>query len=171
MTNQLNFADSVAQHLSFLGRIVRNSMRSHEMAEDIVQQAVLKALMNADQFRFESALKTWLASIAINEARQAYRCGWRRRSVPLITEKVDLIRSQPLDSSSNDYQAKERDVLLRKAISRLPPAYRCVIELCDLQQMPMSEAARRLGLTLSAIKSRRHRARQKLLPLVKHLNS
>jgi RNA polymerase sigma factor (sigma-70 family) len=169
MPKQQNFANCIAQHLPFLTRFVSGAMRGDQNAEDIVQQTVLKALTNADQFRFESSLKTWLVSIAINEARQVYRCGWRRRTVPLMTEDIDAIRSQPLESSNNNYQAKEQDVLVRKAVSRLPQAYRCVVELCDFQQMPMSEAARQLGLTLSATKSRRHRARQKLLPLVQDL--
>ena len=75
MPKQLNFADRVAQHLPFLSRFVGSVMRGDQRAEDIVQQTVLKALTNADQFRFESSLKTWLVSIALNEARQAYRCG------------------------------------------------------------------------------------------------
>jgi len=170
MPQQPNFANCVAQHLPFLTRVVRGVMRGDPSAEDIVQQTVLKALMNAEQFRFESGLKTWLVSIAINESRQAYRSGWRRRTVPLITEHVDSVRSQQVGSSSNNYQAKEREALVHKAVSRLPQAYRCVVELCDFQQLPMKEAARQLGLTLSAIKSRRHRARQKLLPLVKSLD-
>ena len=171
MQKHPNFSNCVAQHLPFVTRVVRSVMRGDPSAEDIIQQTVLKALTNADQFRFESSLKTWLVSIAINEARQAYRCGWRRRAVSLVTESVDSIRSRPIESSNNTYQADERAVFLRKAVSRLPQAYRCVVELCDFQQMPMREAARQLGLTLPAIKSRRHRARQKLLPLVKDLKS
>jgi RNA polymerase sigma factor (sigma-70 family) len=103
MSKQPNFADCVAQHLPFLTRVVRSVMRGDQMAEDIVQQTVLKAVINADQFRFQSALKTWLVSIAINEARQAYRCGWHKRAVPLITENIDLIRFQPPEFSDNNY--------------------------------------------------------------------
>ena len=139
------------------------------MAEDIVQQTILRALTNADQFRFESALTTWLASIAINEVRQAYRCAWRRRTVPLMTERFDFDRRQPVVFPYNTYEANERDVLVRHAVSRLPQIYRSVVELCDFDRLPLNEAARKLGLTLPAVKSRRHRARQKLLPLVAKL--
>jgi RNA polymerase sigma factor (sigma-70 family) len=168
--NQTTFGSCVAEHLPFLTRFVTGAVRGAQNAEDIVQQTVFKALTNANQFRFESSLKTWLVSIAINEARQAYRYAWHRRTVPLVTEDVDSLRSRQLESLNNNYQEKEREALVRKAVSRLPQPYRCVIELCDFQQLPMREAASRLGLTLSAIKSRRHRARQKLLPLVKDLN-
>ena len=49
------------------------------MAEDVVQQTVPEVLMHVDQFRFESTLKIWLTSIAINEVYQAYRFAGRRR--------------------------------------------------------------------------------------------
>ena len=144
-------------------------MRGNESAEDIVQQTVLKALTNADQFRFESALKTWLGSIAINEVRQGYRCRWQRSTVALITEAVDRDRSRPLERLNDRYETKERDILVRDAVSRLPETYRIIVELCEFQQLSLVEAARKLGLTLPAVKSRRHRARQKLLPILKKL--
>ena len=169
MTNRMSTADCIAQHLPFLRGIVRGAMRGSESAEDIVQQAMLKALTNAGQFRFESTLKTWLGSIAINEVRQAYRCRWQRSTVALIKENVDRDRSRPLERLNHHYEAKERDVLVREAVSRLPPAYRVVVELCDFQQLSLLETARKLGLTLAAVKSRRHRARQKLLPILKTL--
>jgi RNA polymerase sigma-70 factor, ECF subfamily len=169
MPEHPNFANCVAQHLPFLNRVVRSVLREDQGADDIVQQTVLKALTNAQQFRFESSLKTWLVSIAMNEARQVYRCAWHRRTVPLMTENIDLLGSPSLETSHNNYQANEQAALVHKAVSRLPKAYRCVIELCDFQQIPMKEAARQLGLTLAAVKSRRHRGRRKLLPLVQHL--
>ena len=65
-------------------------MRGDEMAEDVVQHTVLKALTHVDQFRFESTLKTWLTSIAVNEVYQAYRFAARRRAVPLTTETLGM---------------------------------------------------------------------------------
>jgi RNA polymerase sigma-70 factor (ECF subfamily) len=167
--DQQPFADSVAQHVPFLTRVVRSLVRGDQMAEDIVQQTVLRALMNADRFRFESALTTWLASIAINEVRQAYRCGWHRRTVPLMTDSFDVDRCQRVEFPHHTYEANERDDLVRHAVSRLPQMYRSVVELCDLECLSLNEAALKLGLTLPAVKSRRHRARQKLLPLVEKL--
>ncbi|HTU48442.1 MAG TPA: RNA polymerase sigma factor [Bryobacteraceae bacterium] len=170
MAEQQNFADRVALHLPVLTRVVRGLVRGDQMADDIVQQTVLKALTNSGQFRFESALKTWLTSIAMNEVRQAYRCRWRKRAVPLLTETLDVERYQPVEVPYNSYEANERDLLVRDAVSHLPHRYRSVVELCDFQSLPMIEAARKLGITLPAIKSRRHRARQKLLRLMSKLN-
>lgn len=161
---QENFAECVAQYLPFLNRVVRKFTRCDQVADDMVQQTVLKAITNAHQFRFESALKTWLASIAVNEVRQVYRSN--RRAVPLITEDLGVHRCSLFGHQKDPYEAKERDILVRHAVSRLPQSYRSVVELCDLQCLPLKQAARELGLTLSAVKSRRYRALKKLRPLV-----
>jgi len=169
MAGQQNFAECVAHHLPYLTRIVYGLTRGDEMTEDIVQQTVLKALIHADQFRFESALKTWLGSIAINEVHQLYRSKSRARVVPLLTEEVEVYRNHPVELPTDSYEAKERDSLVRHAVSCLPTSYRSVVELCDLQRLPLAEAARKLGLTVHAVKSRRHRAREKLRPFVAKL--
>jgi DNA-directed RNA polymerase specialized sigma24 family protein len=64
------------------------------------------------------------------------------------------------------YEAKERAVLNPHAVSRLPRIYRSVVELCDFDRLPLSEAARKLGLTFSAVKSRRPRAARGIVLLV-----
>ena len=102
---------------------------------------------------------------------QVYRCKWRARFVPLMTENLEGDRSPIVESPNAGYQARELEVLLRQAVSRLPEPYRRVVELCDLQCLPLKEAASRLRLTIPAIKSRRHRARRKLRPLVAALKS
>ena len=150
MAEQQNFADCVAQHLPFLNRIVFRLTRGDHMTDDIVQQTVLKALIHADQFRFESTLKTWLSAIAVNEIHQIYRSKWRSHVIPLKTEAIDGYRCNASEFPNKTYEAKERDLLLRHAVCRLPKSYRSVVELCDLQHLPMNEAARRLGLTLPA---------------------
>lgn len=137
------------------------------MTEDIVQQTILKALAHSDQFRAESTLKTWLCSIAINEVHQAYRCAWRKRSVPLAAENLESDRHFEFPKAS--YEAREREVLVRHAVSRLPSSYRSVVELCELHCLSLKEAAEKLRLTVPAVKTRRHRARQKLRRLLAKL--
>ena len=94
MHNQTSITESLGQHIPFLRRVVCRFMHGHEMADDIVQETMLRAATNAHKFRFESSLKTWLTSIAINEARQAYRGSWHKRSVPLASEDINLTSSQ-----------------------------------------------------------------------------
>lgn len=163
------FGDSVSQHVPYLKRIVCRLTRGGQFADDIVQQTVLKALVHADQFRFESSLKTWLTSIATNEIYQVYRSKWRTCVVPLGTETLEIERSRSLQLKDDSYEDKERDTLVRYAVSRLPGPYRCVVELCDLQELPVQQAAQQLGVTASAVKTRLHRARKKLRPLLARL--
>jgi RNA polymerase sigma-70 factor (ECF subfamily) len=161
-----NFGNCIAQHLPYLNRMVRSLTRGDPMTDDIVQQTMLKALAHADQFRFHSTMKTWLTSIAMNEVRQVYRCKWRTRSVPLMTENLESDRSACVECPNPGYEAREREALIRQAVSRLPESYRCVVELCDLQFLSLQEAAARLRLALPTVKTRRQRARQKLRPFV-----
>lgn len=168
---QANFANCVAQHLPYLKRIVGGLTRDDTMTDDIVQQTMLKALIHADQFRFESTLKTWLTSIAKNEVRQVYRCKWRMCSVQLISENMECEEWPQIESPSPSYQASEREALIRRAVSRLPESYRAVVELCDLQHYSLQEAAARLRLTLAAVKTRRQRARKKLRRFVVNLRT
>jgi RNA polymerase sigma-70 factor (ECF subfamily) len=166
MPRQVNFANSVAQHLPYLKRMARGLTRDDSLTEDLVQQTILKALVHADQFRCESTLKTWLTSIARNEFCQVYRCKWRMRTVPLATEHVDGYGALRMDSLRPTYEAIERQAVVRQAVSRLPQAYRSVVELCDFQCLSLEEAAAKLQLTLAAVKTRRQRARRKLQRLV-----
>ena len=167
MPAQVEFANSVAQHLPYLRRMVLGLTRNDPLTDDIVQETMLKALAHADEFRFESTLKTWLTSIAMNEVRQLYRCKWRTCCVPIAESK----RSPQVDFPRPSYQAAERDALIRQAVSRLPESYRSVVELCDLQCLPLQEAATQLRLTVAAVKTRRRRARKKLQPLVAELRT
>lgn len=162
MAGEATFANSVAQHLPYLTRMVRGLTRNDAITEDIVQQTVLKALIHADQFRFESTLKTWLTSIAMNEFRQVYRSKWRTCSVPLTADTLERKPSSDFDSPGLNYQVSEREMLIRKAVARLPGPYRSVVELCDLQSLSLREAAARLRLTVPAVKTRLKRGRQKL---------
>jgi RNA polymerase sigma-70 factor (ECF subfamily) len=171
MSGQDTFADCVVQHLPYLKRIVRSLTRNDPMTDDIVQETVLKALVHAGEFRFESTLKTWLTSIAMNEVRQLYRCKWRMCSAPLIAEDLESEQSPQVDPPRPSYQTAERDGLIRQAVSRLPASYRSVVELCDLQCLPLQEVARRLRLTVAAVKTRRRRARKKLQPFVAKLKN
>jgi RNA polymerase sigma factor (sigma-70 family) len=89
MGKEERFADCVVQHLPYLRRLVRCQTRDDAMTDDIVQETMLKALVHADEFRFESTVKIWLISIAKNELRQLYRCKWRTCSVQLMTGDLE----------------------------------------------------------------------------------
>ena len=94
MFEQQYFGDFVVQQLPYLKRLVCKLTRGDQIADDIVQQTMLKALIHAHQFRFQPSLKTWLSSIAVNEVHQVYRSKWQKSAVPMQTEMVDTQRAQ-----------------------------------------------------------------------------
>jgi len=168
MTDQETFADEVAQHLPFLRRFVSRLTSSHDLTDDIVQQTMLNAIIHGAQFRHDSKLTSWLAAIARNEVRQLWRSSWRTCAVPLVSERA-LAAACLSELPPDEYEIRQREILLRGAVSRLGARDRSVVEMCDLKSLPADEAARRLGITVVAVKGRRHRARRKLRQFLRNL--
>jgi RNA polymerase sigma-70 factor (ECF subfamily) len=157
------FGDLIAPHLSPLSRIVRTTIGAHSEVEDIVQQTALKAFTHLAQFRFEAGFRTWLVQIAINEARQ-----WRRKyaSLRFLEFAAPRLSELPIadqrQSPLIEYERSETGVQVGAALAHLPEKYRIVIFLRELEELSISEVAARLGLTISAVKTRHRRARQKV---------
>jgi RNA polymerase sigma-70 factor, ECF subfamily len=143
-------------------------LRNEADAEDAAQEAFLKAFRNLASFRGEAKFGTWLTTIALNEARSRIR-------------RRDAIRMESLDEPHEDGEAaspallrdwkeipsealerKEIRLLLQKAVTALPLIYREVFRLRDVEQLSVQEAAQALGITISAVKVRLHRARMML---------
>jgi RNA polymerase sigma-70 factor (ECF subfamily) len=157
------FGDLIAPHLAALSRIVRATMGGRPEVEDIVQETALKAFTHLAQFRFEAAFRTWLIRIGLNEARQ-----WRRKYAssrflevtPRAFSELPIADCGP--SPLIECQRNQTGAQLTAALARLPEMYRNVIVLRDVEDLSTSEVAARLGLSISAVKSRHWRARQKV---------
>ena len=142
-------------------------------AEDVAQEAFLKAFRGLRTFRREAKFPTWLLRIAANEARQRLR---KTREVSLESmmpsnEEVDYTplfladwREIPLEALLRD----ETRRLLNESIAALPESYRVIITLRDVNGLSNAETAVALGLTVSNTKVRLLRARLMLRDLVVH---
>ena len=138
-------------------------------AEEVAQEAVLKAFKNVARFRGESKFSTWLIQITINEARMRVR-----RSRAHLYESIDAGQSNDEgDYMPKDYadwreipsQALETKQLrhaIRKALDELPEKYRSVFVLRDVQQMSIHETAAALGISEANVKTRLLRARLRM---------
>jgi RNA polymerase sigma-70 factor (ECF subfamily) len=161
------FADLIAPHIKPLLRTLRATIGSHTDAEDIIQQTVLKAFTHLEQFRFQASFRTWLIRIGLNEAHQ-----WRRKCASSRSVAIDpTVLTQLPDADENhspfvECQRSEVIVRLRAALAWLPEQYRIIILLRDLEELSLSEVARRLRLTLPAAKTRHWRARRKIAELL-----
>ena len=149
-------------------RIANHITQNREDAEDVVQDAFLKAFQNLGQFQGQSKFYTWLVRIAVNEALMRLRRRRPERMVSLdedINTGEDTIPREVADWSPNPeqlYNQSELREILQKTIQGLPPSFRTVFVLRDVEGLSTEETADALGLSIPAVKSRLLRARLQL---------
>lgn len=155
------------------GRLLSTARRillNDEDARDAVQDAFLSAVRSIDRFKAEAQLFTWLHRITINAALMKLRARRRGREQPIEPllpgfrpdgEHREPIRSwiEPCDAN---LQREEIRDLVHAAIARLPEDYRVILLLRDLEGLDTREAADLLQISVDAVKTRLHRARQAL---------
>jgi RNA polymerase sigma-70 factor (ECF subfamily) len=151
-------------------RLARNIIRNHECAEEVVQNAFVKALGNLAAFRGDSRFCTWLVRITVNEALMKVRKRrWKEVSIDDDTEEKRIAPRQLKDSSADPeerYSQEELRGLLERTIGDLRPAYRIVFQLCEVEGFTTQEAAQTLDLSVSAVRTRLQRARLRLRHLL-----
>lgn len=149
-------------------RIANHITQNREDAEDVVQDAFLKAYQKLDQFQGNSKFYTWLVRIAVNEALMRLRKRKASKTVS-IDEDVEtdegFVPREVTDWSPNPeqlYKQAELGDILEKAIQGLPSGFRTVFVLRDVEGLSTEETADALGLSIPAVKSRLLRARLQL---------
>jgi RNA polymerase sigma-70 factor, ECF subfamily len=148
-------------------RLAQNITQNREDAEDVMQEAFLKAYEHLSGFQGNSRFYTWLVRIAVNQALMKLRK--RRTNVVSIDEDVntgeDLIPREIEDwgpSPEDRYKQTELSDILSEVIGDLDPSFRIVFQLRDIEELSTEETAEALGLSVPAVKSRLLRARLKL---------
>lgn len=149
-------------------------------AEDIAQEAFLKAFRMLAAFRGEAKFGTWLISITLNEARSRIR-----RNKDASTESLDTTPEEEGHVSpallrdwreipSEELERHEVKLLLQHAIASLPAIYREVLLLRDVEELNTVEVAELLKISIPSVKVRLHRARlmmqKTLAPQWKQMN-
>jgi RNA polymerase sigma-70 factor (ECF subfamily) len=150
--------------------LARRMLSSDADAEDVTQDVLLQVVRKLPTFRGESAFPTWLHRVTVNAALQ------HRRKRAAHTEHrarapLDLLlEEQPPGGPVRRWSVgpeeaaldREAQQLIERAIGELPEEYRDVFVLSDVEGLANAEIGEMLGLSLPAVKSRLHRARQKL---------
>lgn len=163
-----SFEELVKRYDRNVFRIAQHITQNREDAEDVVQDAFLKAYENLGQFQGQSKFYTWLVRIAVNEALMKLRRRRPERMVSLdedVKTEDDSIPREVADWSPNPeqlYSQAELHDILSKTIQGLPPSFRTVFVLRDVEGLSTEEAAEALDLSIPAIKSRLLRARLQL---------
>ncbi|HEY6252937.1 MAG TPA: sigma-70 family RNA polymerase sigma factor [Candidatus Angelobacter sp.] len=162
------FSQLVKRYDRNIFRIAQHITHNEEDAQDVVQEAFLKAYQNLEQFQGNSKFYTWLVRIAVNEALMKLR---RRRTDRTVSIDEDVetdegtMPREVADWSPNPeqlYGQSELGDILKKTIQGLPPGFRTVFVLRDVEGLSTEETAEMLGLSVPAVKSRLLRARLQL---------
>jgi RNA polymerase sigma-70 factor (ECF subfamily) len=141
-------------------------LKNNEDAEDVAQEAILKAFKNISRFRQESKFSTWLIQITLNEAKMKLRKDRRH-----LYESVDEAHQNddgdyiPRDLAdwreipSDALEQKELRSALKNALDTLPEKYCTVLILRDVEQLSVNETSKILGISEANVKTRLLRAR------------
>jgi len=156
------------RHRQKILRVVLRYAHVREDAEDIVQQSFQKAFVYLHKFEGKSSFSTWLTRIAINEALMLLRRGRALREIP-VDDSHDQGGAAPameIPDASPDpetsYLRRERAQILSETLGNLRPGMRKAIELRELAELSTEETARRMGVSVAAVKGRLFHARKKL---------
>jgi RNA polymerase sigma-70 factor (ECF subfamily) len=143
-----------------LYRVARAVLRDDGEAEDVTQEAWVRAFTHLGQFAGRAKFATWLTRIALYEA-------WNRARRRRRFQSIDAVPGEPEEMrKSSNGRDPERDTfdheigkVLETAIDGLPRAYRAVFVLREIEALSTAETAASLGVTEEAVKTRLHRAR------------
>lgn len=150
----------IKTHNQRLYRIARGVVRNDAEAEDVVQEAYMRAFSSLAAFRGEASLSTWLSRIVINEALGRLRK--RRRIVAMPENPEARIIPFPLNPSDDPERTMaQRQILglVERATDSLPDVYRTVFVARVIEGLSIEETADVLGIRPETVKTRLHRAR------------
>jgi RNA polymerase sigma-70 factor (ECF subfamily) len=148
-------------------------VRNETEAEDGAQEVMINAFRHLKSFRGDAKFSTWLVTIAMNEARQRLRKAKMaaQESLDEDTEGKEgdftpAVLTDWREIPSEALEKKEMRQKLREAVEQLPPIYREVLVLRDLEELNQEETASALGINVTLVKVRLHRARMMLQKLL-----
>lgn len=145
-------------------RIARSYLSDEEDVKDVMQTAYLKAFKNLKQFRGEAKFSTWLIRIVINEALKVVNQKKRTSDLHSVTREADRNQISGPEESTPESKTMQNDMnrFLEKAIERLPPKYRSVLIMREIEQMNTKETAECLNISRVNVKVRLYRAKSML---------
>jgi RNA polymerase sigma-70 factor (ECF subfamily) len=145
-----------------LYRVARSILRNDEEAEDVAQDAYVRAYQHLSQFAGRAKFSTWLTRIAVHEALSRLSRRTRFEAIDALAEfQADKMKELQSTAPNPEQQAStvEAGSLLEQTILALPEGYRAVLMMRDIEGMNTAETAECLDITEENVKVRLHRAR------------
>jgi RNA polymerase sigma factor (sigma-70 family) len=159
------FNQLVLRYQSLLFGIALRLLNDEDVAADAVQEALISAFRRFHTFRGDS-LRSWLARVVVNACYDEMRRKRRQHSVPLeqYNAEGDEIETSYwlVDAQANpelQYEVSELEMAIQKSLDKLPPIYRLMLVLVDIEGLSYEEAALTAGVPVGTVKSRLARAR------------
>ncbi len=171
------FDELTIRHQDRIVNLCRRFLGDYEDACDTAQDVFVKVLDALDGFRFQASFSTWLYRIAVNACKNRidslkYRI--RRFKVRISNGREDdrslleIPDNRPTPSAN--MEEEERRMLLRRAVDNLPPKYKAVVVLRDLEGLSYDKVADATGLNAGTVKSRLSRGRQALFDSLRKMH-
>jgi RNA polymerase sigma-70 factor, ECF subfamily len=160
--NKLAMQALFARHRTSVYRWLLRFVSNETLAEDLLSEVFLDVWRQAARFECRSSVSTWLLSIARHKALSARR----HRTEAELDEKIEATIADPADDPEVALQEKNRDELLRRALTRLSPEHRQVIDLVYYHEKSVDEVAQIIDVPPATVKTRMFYARKKLAELV-----
>lgn len=142
----------IRENQAYFYRLAYQYVRDRDLAMDLVQDAVVKALQHGDSLREPQAVRSWFYRILVRECLSFLR---REHRVIYLAEPPDQIQE------SRERTVEDREAL-RQAMDQLPPKVKTVVLLRFYEEMQLSEIAEITGANLSTVKSRLYKGLKKL---------
>jgi RNA polymerase sigma-70 factor (ECF subfamily) len=164
-----SFAEDCVAHMDAMYGVACRLTRNPSEAEDLVQDALVKAMRAQHQFQAGTNLKAWLFRILTNTFINKYRRGGLERSVFEGPDADPLVDGWVSASTMRQLRDPEQIALLpivegevRRALDALPAEFKLAVILCDVEEFSYEEIAEIMGCPIGTVMSRLHRGRKLL---------
>lgn len=158
------FGELVTRYESKVYSLALRMVRNPEDAEDVLQDTFLRAYRGIKSFQGNSTFSTWIYRITANSALMRLR----KRQLPTVSIEDSDERETPINIADwapgpvEQLLSHETQQAMSEAIEALPPEFRQVFVLRDVEELSNAEVAEILDISIAAVKSRLHRARLKV---------
>lgn len=168
--NRARFEEQALTHLDALYRTALRMTRNPSDAEDLVQDALVRAYRFYDRFEQGTNFRAWLFKILTNTYINSYRRKQGRPQESSLDDTEDFFLFNQLSGDSGERVTGVEDTVLdtmsadaiQRAIDALPPNFRTTVQLSDVEGLSYAEIAEAMGVAKGTVMSRLHRGRRQL---------
>ncbi len=140
--------------------VIRPIVKTHENADDVLQNTLMKVFQNLPKFRYDSKLFSWLYRIAVNESLNYLKKHYKHDVEPDDDSMINLLVSDTY------YDGDDISLRLEKAMAKLPPKQQEVFRLKYFNNMKFNEISELTGTSVGSLKANYHHAVKKIKHLV-----